>query len=70
MLVRPLGPDDAAAFRALRIRSLREHPEAFGRTPEEVDSLDVWTERLRIDVNSDLDFTLGAFEGELAEKAV
>src|SRR5438445_2941060 len=63
MLVRPLGPDDAAAFRALRIRSLREHPEAFGRTPEEVDSLDVWTKRLRIDVTSDLDFMLGAFEG-------
>ena len=64
MLVRPLGPDDAAAFRALRIRSLREHPEAFGRTPEEVDSLDVWTKRLRIDVTSDLDFMLGAFEGD------
>jgi hypothetical protein len=36
MLIRPLGPDDAAAFRALRVRALREHPEAFGRTPEEV----------------------------------
>jgi GNAT superfamily N-acetyltransferase len=64
MLIRPLGPDDAAAFRALRIRALREHPEAFGRTPEEVDSLEVWTERLRADVGSDLDFMLGAFDGD------
>src|SRR5262249_12360130 len=33
-------PDDAGAYRALRVRSLREHPEAFGRTPEEVEPVD------------------------------
>jgi RimJ/RimL family protein N-acetyltransferase len=65
MLVRVLGPTDAAAFRTLRIRALREHPEAFGRTPEEVDSVEVWTERLRVDTGSDLDFVLGAFEADM-----
>ena len=64
MLVRILGPTDAAAFRALRIRALREHPQAFGRTPEEVDSVEVWAERLRIDADSDVDFLLGAFDAD------
>ena len=36
MLTRVLTAADASDFRALRIRALREHPEAFGRTPEEV----------------------------------
>src|SRR5262249_2308 len=64
MLVRVLGPSDATAFRALRVRALREHPNAFGRTPEEVDSVEVWTERLRIDGGSDVDFLLGAVDAE------
>jgi RimJ/RimL family protein N-acetyltransferase len=64
VLIRPLEPSDASAFRALRIRALIEHPEAFGRTPEEVDSREVWTERLRVDAASDLDCLLGAFEGD------
>ena len=62
MLVRVLGPTDAAAFRALRIRALREHPEAFARTPEEVDSVEAWTERLGVHAGSDVDFLLGAFD--------
>jgi RimJ/RimL family protein N-acetyltransferase len=33
--VRPLAPADAEAFRALRLRGLREQPEAFGSTYEE-----------------------------------
>src|SRR5262245_36811695 len=64
MVVRLLAAADAAAFRTQRVRALREHPEAFGRTPEEVDSVEVWTERLRIDAQSHLDFLLGAFEGD------
>ncbi|MEW5930563.1 MAG: GNAT family N-acetyltransferase [Gemmatimonadota bacterium] len=33
--VRPLGPADAAAFQAFRLRALREAPEAFGSTYDE-----------------------------------
>lgn len=35
MTVRQLVPADAEAFRALRLRGLRESPEAFGSTYEE-----------------------------------
>lgn len=35
MLIRRLGPDDAAAYRELRLRALREHPEAFTSSWEE-----------------------------------
>lgn len=34
-LIRPLAPADAAAYRALRLRGLREHPEAFTSSHEE-----------------------------------
>ena len=33
--VRRLGPDDAAAFQALRLEGLARHPCAFAATPEE-----------------------------------
>jgi ribosomal protein S18 acetylase RimI-like enzyme len=33
--IRMLGPADAAAFKSLRLRGLRESPEAFGSTYEE-----------------------------------
>lgn len=64
MHVRPLSHSDASAFCALRVRALIEHPEAFGRTPEEVDPVAVWAERLRVDAESDLDCLLGAFDGD------
>lgn len=35
MEIRPLGPADAEAFQALRLRGLQEAPEAFGSTYEE-----------------------------------
>ena len=38
--IRLMTPADAAAYHALRIRSVREHPEAFGRSPEEVDGVE------------------------------
>ena len=64
VLIRPLRPDDAVAYHAQRVRALREHPEAFGRSPEEVDSVEVWTARLRQDLDSENDLMLGAFEGD------
>jgi GNAT superfamily N-acetyltransferase len=33
--IRQLGPDDAAAFKSVRLRGLRESPEAFGSTYDE-----------------------------------
>ena len=62
-MIRVLGPDDAAAFRDIRLRAVREHPEAFGRTPEEVDSVEVWAKRMRADATSNLDVLFGAFVG-------
>lgn len=35
MQIRPLTPDDAAPYRALRLRALREHPDAFTSSHEE-----------------------------------
>lgn len=35
MEIRPLRPPDAVAYRELRLRSLRDHPEAFGAAYEE-----------------------------------
>lgn len=35
MLIRPLTASDAAAYRTLRLRALREHPEAFTSSFEE-----------------------------------
>jgi len=68
--VRVLGPADGATFRAQRLRALREHPDAFGRAPEEVDSSEVWTERLRAYASSELDFLLGAFDADSLVGAV
>jgi malonyl-CoA O-methyltransferase len=64
MLIRALTAADASDFRALRVRALREHPEAFGRTPEEVHPLAAIAEHFRIAAGSDTDFMLGAFDGE------
>jgi ribosomal protein S18 acetylase RimI-like enzyme len=64
MTIRPLGPADARAFRVLRVRALGDHPEAFGRTPKEVDSVEMLAERFRVDADSDVGFVLGAFDGD------
>lgn len=46
--IRRLGPDDASAFRALRMTALTTEPSAFASSPEEETalSLDVLRERL------------------------
>ena len=62
-VIRPLGPADAPVFREQRIRALREHPDVFGRSPEEVAPVEVLAEQFRQDAGSEEDFILGAFEG-------
>jgi ketosteroid isomerase-like protein/ribosomal protein S18 acetylase RimI-like enzyme len=64
--VRRLGPADAAAARALRLRALREHPEAYlvDLTEEERDDAAAWAARLRAKEGRDDDGLLGAFEGD------
>jgi GNAT superfamily N-acetyltransferase len=44
--IRLLNKDDAAAYHALRMRSLREHPEAFGVAAEEEISGEQYTQML------------------------
>ena len=41
MIARVLAEADAPAFYSLRQRALREHPEAFGMSPEEVGPVEV-----------------------------
>lgn len=46
MQIRPLTSADAAEYRALRLRALREHPEAFRSSyEEEVLKADEWSAR-------------------------
>jgi ribosomal protein S18 acetylase RimI-like enzyme len=62
-VIRALGPADAAVFREQRIRALREHPEVFGRSPEEVAAVEVLAEQFREDAGAEHDVMMGAFEG-------
>src|SRR5205809_8044604 len=63
MIARVLAEADAPAFYSLRQRALREHPEAFGMSPEEVGPVEVVAERFRADTASS--FAMGAFDPEL-----
>lgn len=63
MELRGLTEADAEAFRRVRLRALEEHPEAFGRAPEEVESLEEIRQRLGTTGNGLGGFVLGAFEG-------
>ena len=70
MDIRILGETDAAAFRALRLRALQDHPEAFASSFEEEQSqpLEAATERLRR--TSEDNFIAGAFvDAQLAGMA-
>lgn len=60
--IRPLSGDDAPAFWALRLRGLREHPEAFGRSFEEELATPPAEVRARIS-NPPEGFVLGAWRG-------
>lgn len=60
--IRELTEDDARAFQELRLRGLRDHPEAFGSTYERESAytMDFVAERLRVAAASPDNFTLGA----------
>lgn len=58
--IRVLNPDDAPAFRALRLQGLREQPMAFLVTPEEEEQRTVAEIAERLAANPDT-WVLGAF---------
>jgi ribosomal protein S18 acetylase RimI-like enzyme len=63
LTIRLLVPDDAGVYRALRLRALREHPEAFTSSFEEetVRPLSWSAQRLSVDPQRPHDFFLGAY---------
>ena len=66
--VRPLNEGDARDFQDLRLRALKEHPEAFSSTYEHASaySLQFVADRLRLTAESPYNFTLGAhLQGKL-----
>lgn len=62
MDIRVLTEEDAQAFRALRLRALKEHPEAFGRDYAEEQATVVEEIGNRLRSNSER-FMLGALNG-------
>jgi ribosomal protein S18 acetylase RimI-like enzyme len=63
--VRPLGPTDVEAYRALRLRGLAEHPEAFTSSADEEAAAGdgKLAKRLAADPARPHDVVLGAFDG-------
>jgi ribosomal protein S18 acetylase RimI-like enzyme len=66
MHIRQLIENDAALFRTLRLRALHEAPHAFTNSYEEYSQqpLESTAQRFRDQVNSHVNFTLGAFQDE------
>jgi RimJ/RimL family protein N-acetyltransferase len=52
MQIRRLTPQDATAYRALRLRALREHPEAFTSSYEEDAQVPLQVAAARLDSNA------------------
>ena len=67
MNIRELSVSDLKPYRELRLRGLKEHPDAFGSSyeAESFMSLETFTDRLRATSESPESFILGAFSGEL-----
>jgi ribosomal protein S18 acetylase RimI-like enzyme len=61
--IRRLGPDDAAAYRALRLQGLRDHPDAFTSSYEEESVRPIAVAASRIGADSP-DRVYGAFRGD------
>ena len=64
MLIRPLTGSDAAGYQPLRLRALREHPEAFAPAFEEEQQFSLETVATRLQQSSAERYVLGAFERE------
>lgn len=64
MLIRVLTEEDAAALQAVRLRSLREHPEAYGAAYEDECETPVEQIAERLRPGSPTGITFGAFGGE------
>ncbi len=66
IIIRELGEGDAAAYRTLRLRALREHPTAFVSSYEEQKdwAVEVFAQRLRGSFDSADSFNLGGFVEE------
>ena len=62
MLIRSLTATDAARYQPLRLRALREHPEAFASAFEEEQQLALETVAKRLQQSSAERYALGAFE--------
>jgi RimJ/RimL family protein N-acetyltransferase len=62
ILIKPLRAEDAEVFRAMRLRSLQEHPEAFGASYEEEVTRDLSDFEKMLDGSS---ATFGAFLDEV-----
>jgi ribosomal protein S18 acetylase RimI-like enzyme len=64
MVIRALGAADAEIYWALRLRALREHPDAFGTSHEDVRDRPIASTRqmLREHWESEDRFVLGAFD--------
>ena len=61
MEIRPLTADDASAYRTVRLRGLREHPEAFTSSYEEVAQQPLQASQARL--ASQHNAFWGAFQG-------
>jgi ribosomal protein S18 acetylase RimI-like enzyme len=66
MVIRQLTETDAAIFRVLRLRALRESPHAFTNSYEEFSQqpLENTARRFRDQVDSHVNFTLGTFQAD------
>ena len=64
--IRELNENDALDFQNLRLRALKEHPDAFGSTYDRESEyyLEFVAERLRLTAESPNNFTLGAHRQE------